>query len=109
MDTKLWLSHVNVPYEQQAEDATSRFSSLAAKFHQEALNGSNGTRLQQMSDDLYEQWRTVHSYISRSTNEDRAHLARLAAHIGPTLVEIRTLTQDAGNGPLASGSGFPRN
>ncbi|MBD3673080.1 MAG: hypothetical protein HUJ26_06095 [Planctomycetaceae bacterium] len=108
MDTKLWLSHVQVSYEQQAEDATARFSQLAARFHQQALNGSNAKQLQTISDDLYEQWRSVHSYISRSTNEDRAHLARLAAHIGPTLVEVRTLTQDAGNGPLAAG-GFNRN
>ena len=108
MDTKLWLSHVQVPYERQAEDATARFSQLAARFHQQALNGSNAEQLLSISDDLYEQWRSVHSYISRSTNEDRAHLARLAAHIGPTLVEIRTLTQDAGQGPLASG-GFNRN
>jgi len=108
MDTKLWLSHVQVPYEQQAEDATARFSQLAARFHQQALSGSNAQQLQTISNDLYEQWRSVHSYISRSTNEDRAHLARLAAHIGPTLVEVRTLTQDAGNGPLAAG-GFNRN
>lgn len=109
MDTKLWLSHVQVNYRRQAEESTARFAELSANFHQQSLNGSNANKLRTISDDLYEQWRVVHSYISRSTNEDRAHLARLAAHIGPTLVEVRTLTQDGGNGPLASGNPFLRN
>jgi hypothetical protein len=108
MDTRIWLSDVQVGYERQAEAATARFSELAAEYHRQALNGSNASKLKSLSDDLYEQWRIVHSYISRSTNEHRTHLARLASHIGPAVVELRTLTQDAGAGPLA-GSPFPRN
>lgn len=106
MDTKLWLGHVQVNYEREAEASTARFAELAATFHQQASNGSNASQLKTLSDRLYEQWRVVHGYISRSTDEDRAHLAQLASHIGPNLIELQTLTQDAGNGPLA-GNPFP--
>jgi hypothetical protein len=106
MDTKIWLSHVQTNYEQAAQASTSRFSQLAADYHSQALSGSNASKLKSLSDGLYEQWRDVHSYLSRSTGADRTHLAQLATHIGQTLVELRALTQDAGAGPLA-GNPFP--
>jgi hypothetical protein len=107
MDTKLWLSHVQVNYARDAQAATTRFAELAAKFHQQASSSGHATTLKSLSNDLYEQWRVVHGYLTKSTGEDRAHLAQLASHIGPNLIELQTLTQDAGTGPLAAGTPFP--
>jgi hypothetical protein len=93
MDTKLWLSHTNQSFSAQALAATTEFSSLSAEFHRQASNGATIAQLRSLSDRIHESWRKVHGYISLSQNEDRIQLARLATHIGPNLVEIRTLVQ----------------
>lgn len=93
LDTKLWLDRSNESFKVQALAATSDFSRQAAEFHKQALSGANVAQLRTLSEKLYDSWRKVHGYISLSRDEDRAHLARLATHIGPNLVEIRTLVQ----------------
>ena len=93
LDTQLWLSEVNVGFKNEALRETSSFAQRAAEFHRQALQGASISKLRTLSADLYENWRRVHGYISLSQGEYRSHLARLATHIGPTIVEMRTLVQ----------------
>ncbi len=93
LDTRIWLNRTQPNYRDKALQATARFAQLSGEFHRQILSGANGTQLATLSNQLYETWREVHGYISLSTNEDRIRLARLAAEIGPAIIELRTLVQ----------------
>ena len=91
LDTRDWLSRDAVNFRSECLREAEDFHRNATSFHRmAAVRTSSITELQRESDRLYENWRRLYRYVSRCNTEDRAHLARLASQITPTLVDLRT-------------------
>ncbi|MCA9118252.1 MAG: hypothetical protein KDA79_24440, partial [Planctomycetaceae bacterium] len=91
LDTRMWLSRDPVSFRNECLQESAAFQRTAADFHRVASDrNTTVAQLQLASDRLYENWRRLYRYVSRCNTDDRAHLARLASQITPTLVEIRT-------------------
>ncbi|QDV31704.1 hypothetical protein Spb1_36490 [Planctopirus ephydatiae] len=86
-----WLQTERPVYAAEAQREIAAFSERAMRLHDSLVRGSTAAQARQQTEQLYESWRRVYSYLVQCRTEDRTQLGRLASRMTPALVELRTM------------------
>ncbi len=86
-----WLAHDRQSFGQDCLDETDALVQAAGKLHDTIINGASVVKIQQETEDLYQTWRKVYSYLVKCQSDERPTLGRAASQLTPALIELRTL------------------
>jgi hypothetical protein len=89
--SRSWLAHDRQSFSQDCLDETDALAQAAQKLHDEIVNGANVAQIRKDTEDLYQSWRRVYSYLVKCQTDDRPMLGRFSSQLTPALVELRTL------------------
>jgi hypothetical protein len=90
-DTRSWLRKAQPPYAAEAQRDVTSFRQHAQELHEALVANANLREVQQMSDDLFDNWRRVYGHIIKCQTSERSSLAATSSQTTPALVELRTL------------------
>ncbi|MCA9047649.1 MAG: hypothetical protein KDA89_02910 [Planctomycetaceae bacterium] len=92
-DVQQWMRRDSQSFRNQVLQPSARFLQRSQRIHRMLEARPTTQELQRETSDLYEEWRTLYSYLGRCNTEERQHLLILSRDISEAIYNLRTPLQ----------------